>query len=210
MTPFAGAAGVARADIVEAFTRLWERLARPGATWTGPQRVAIAAVARAARSRAPSPQVELPDAAIEAARRMGGEPATVSEAWIRETIEPAIGYPRYVELVGLVSHLTAVDSYHRAMGLPLEPLPEPVGGEPTGALAKKAKLSSSWVPTDGPASVVFALSLVPDEKAGFEDLHAPLYLPVGEIANWTFGRTLDRPQMELVAARTSAINDCFY
>ena len=58
--------------------------------------------------------------------------------------------------------------------------------------------------------MVFALSLVPGEKDGFEDLHGPLYLPVGEIRNWGFGRTLRRPQMELVAARTSAINDCFY
>ncbi len=141
---------------------------------------------------------------------MGGEPAAVDRTWIADEIEPAIGYPAYVEIVGLVSHLTAVDTYHRAMGLPLEALPVPEPGEPTSAIASGAELRASWVPTEGAASVVFALSLVPDEKDAFEDLHGPLYLPVAEIGNWEFGRTLRRPQMELVAARTSAINDCFY
>lgn len=209
MSPFATAAAMARPDMVEAFVRLWDRLAQPGASWTGSERVAIAAVARAARSREPIPDVPLAPEAIEAARRIGGEPASVNEAWITGEIEPAIGYPAYVEIVGLVSHLTAVDTYHRAMGIPLEPLPEPEPGDPTGVVAEGAKLRSSWVPTEGPG-VVFALSLVPSEKDGFEDLHTPLYLPTGEIGNWEFGRTLERPQMELVAARTSAINDCFY
>jgi hypothetical protein len=196
--------------MVGAFERMWDRIAAPGATLTGAERISIASIARAARSGDPLPAVDLPAMVVEAARVLGAEPASINKKWIAETIEPAIGYPGYVEIVGLVSQLTAVDTYHRAMGLPLEPLPEPIAGEPTGAVAEGAKLTSSWVPTDGPGSVVYALSLVPSEKDGFEDLHGPLYLPVGEIRNWDFSRALARPQMELVAARTSAINDCFY
>lgn len=207
---FAAAAAVARPDVVDAFQRFWTRLASPGATWSGSERVDIARVARAARSHEPIPDVELPAAAIAAARVMGGEPATANEQWIDDEMVPTIGYAAYVEIVGLVSQFIAVDSYHRAMGLPLEPLPDPIAGDPTGDIAEGAKKRSSWVPTEGGSSVVFALTLVPQEAVGFEDLHGPLYIPPREMGDDHFARHLNRPQMELVAARTSAINDCFY
>lgn len=210
MTAFEVAAGHGRAEVVAAFQRVWARLAGPGATFTGAERIAVARVARAARSHRPLPEEDLPVAAFEAARIMGAEPAAANPAWIADSIVPGIGYPAYVEIVGLVAQLTAVDTFHRAMGLPLEPLPEPRAGEPTGRIADDARLSSSWVPTAGPASVVYALSLVPSEMEGFEDLHGPLYIPVHEMGDNLFARALRRPQMELVAARTSAHNDCFY
>jgi hypothetical protein len=210
MTAFDSARDHARADVINAFCRVWDRLCAAGATFTGTQRIAIARVARAARSGHPLPEVDLPAAAVEAARIMGAEPAAANPTWITESIQPDLGFPGYVEIVGLVAQLTAVDTFHRAMGLPLEPLPDPLPVEPTGRIATDARLSSSWVPTAGPASVVYALSLVPGEMEGFEDLHGPLYIPVHEMGNNLFARTLQRPQMELVAARTSAINDCFY
>lgn len=210
MTVFAGAALIARPDVVAAFERVWDRISRPGAVFDGSERVAVAAVARAARSGDTLPVVRLAPAAVEAARVLGGEPAMATEGWVADEIAPAIGYPAYVEIIGVAAQLTAVDTFHRAMGLDLEPLPEPVAGEPNGTIADNAKLRSSWVPTDGPGSVVYALSLVPGEMAGFDDLHGPLYIPVGEMGNDLFARSLQRHQMELVAARTSALNDCFY
>lgn len=209
MTGFAAAATVARQDMIAVFARAFARIGRPGATWNGAQRVAIAVVARSARSGTPIPVVDLPDAAVEAAAILGGTPAMANPRWLEETVVPAIGHPGYVEIVGLVAQLTAVDTYHRAMGLPLEPLPEPADGAPTGDTDPDARLTSSWVPTAGPG-VVYALSLVPGEMAGFMDLHGPLYIPVEEMGDDRFARTLSRPQMELIAARTSAINDCFY
>lgn len=210
MTGFSTATDIARPDVVAAFRRVWGRLAEPGATFTGVERVDIARVARASRSHAPIPDAGLPATVIEVASMVGAEPAAITEEWVEASIAPAIGYPAYVEIIGLVAQLTAVDSFHRAMGLPLEPLPAPQAGPPTAAVADDAKLRSSWVPTAGPGSVVYALSLVPGEMAGFEDLHGPLYIPVGEMGNHLFARSLQRHQMELVAARTSALNDCFY
>ena len=60
-------------------------------------------------------------------------------------------------------------------------------------------------------NIVRALSLVPDEVA--HDAQRPPeahYLPVDQIGDPTVRRALDRMQMELVAARVSALNQCFY
>ena len=121
-----------------------------------------------------------------------------------------IGYPAYVELVGVVSRLSAVDTFHLALGIPLEPLPEPEPGEPSQMEEPLARHGAAWVPMVGGASITQALSLVDAESTAQEDLHGPLYLTYEEMAELDFVRGLNRAQMELVAARTSAINECFY
>ncbi len=53
---------------------------------------------------------------------------------------------------------------------------------------------------------------LPREAAAVRALHAGLYLDYDEVLDLKRdpGRTLTRPQMELVAARTSWLNECFY
>ena len=55
-----------------------------------------------------------------------------------------------------------------------------------------------------------ALSLVPDEVRMLRRLSEAHYLPIEKIPDPTCHRALDRMQMELVAARVSALNECFY
>ena len=56
-----------------------------------------------------------------------------------------------------------------------------------------------------------ALSLVPAEVAGFFDLDAAHYLPDGVLRDFgTEYRALTHAQIEFLAARVSAINQCFY
>jgi len=62
----------------------------------------------------------------------------------------------------------------------------------------------------GGASITQALSLVPAENAALEQLHGHLYLTFGEMSDPAVSKGLSRSQMELVAARTSAHNECFY
>jgi hypothetical protein len=62
----------------------------------------------------------------------------------------------------------------------------------------------------GGSSIVQALSLVPAESAAQEDLHGALYLTYEAMAEPVHRSGLNRVQMELVAARTSAVNECFY
>jgi hypothetical protein len=138
------------------------------------------------------------------------EPAAIRSSTVDGFRAAGLGDPRYVELIGVVSRLAAADGVMRTLGLPLEPLPDPVDGSPTGAVDAAAGRGPAHVPMVGGASIPQALSLVPAESAAQEDLHGPLYLTYEEMGDLAFVRGLDRTRMELVAARTSAINECFY
>lgn len=197
-----------RADIPALFVREWARLAGPGAFWNGRERVAIAETARGAREWS-ADGAGLPGAAVEAARLLGARPAAADRAWVEAT-QDDLGPGRYVELVGVVSRSAAVDAFHRAVGSQLPSLPEPAAGEPTGELDGAARPGPAWVPMVGGSSIVQALSLVPAEAAAQEDMHGPLYLTYRQMEDLSFVRGLSRSQMEFVAARTSAVNECFY
>lgn len=194
-----------RPDIGRLFRREWERLARPGTWFTGRDRVAIAAAARDAHAAAAPANHDLAEAAGIIATR----PATIRRRWVA-AVAAEIGFAPYVELVGVVSRLSAIDTFHRAIGEPLEPLPEPEPGGPSRVEEHAARQGAAWVPMVGGASITQALSLVDGEAAAQEDMHGPLYLTYEEMAELDHVRGLSRAQMELVAARTSAINECFY
>ncbi len=202
---FASSPVAVRAEIGDEFRREWGRLASPGPTWTGAERVAIGAAARSEGVGDPG----LPDAAVEAAHRLYHHPASPTSEWV-EAVADTLGMAHYVELVGVVARLAAVDGFHRALGLPLEPLPEVIGGDPTGEIDDRATPGAAWVPMVGGSSIVGALSMVPPEAAAQEQLHGPMYLTYQQMADFDFRRGLHRSQIELVAARASAINECFY
>lgn len=197
-----------RSEISRAFRREWERLARPGTWWNVAERRGFAEAARSARGRAGSP-TRAQSAAEEAATTISARPATIRRAWVEE-IAGEIGFAPYVEIVGVVSRLSAIDTFHVALGAPLEPLPEPGPGSPTQAEEPLARPGAGWVPMVGGASITQALSLVAAEATAQEDLHGPLYLTYEEMAELDYVRGLNRAQMELLAARTSALNECFY
>jgi alkylhydroperoxidase family enzyme len=75
-----------------------------------------------------------------------------------------------------------------------------------GARGPEADL---WPPGRTP-NVLRALSLVPDEVRGLKDLSAAHYLPMEQVIDVRAHRLLSRAQMELVAARVSALNECHY
>ena len=55
-----------------------------------------------------------------------------------------------------------------------------------------------------------ALSLVPAEARAFGDLGAVHYFAIDDMMDLTRQRAITRPQIELLAARVSALNQCFY
>ena len=60
-------------------------------------------------------------------------------------------------------------------------------------------------------NVIRAMSLVPDEVRTLGDLGAAHYLPNVMVRDPSACPAhLDRPQTELIAARVSALNQCFY
>ena len=236
-----------RPTVAEVYRGSWNYLARAGNWWTGSQRVAIAQACRdaqhcalcAQRKRALSPTdtgsshggaTQLPDKVVDVVHRVTTDAARLSRAWLASAVTDDFGYGHYVETVSIVVTVLCIDSFHAALGLDLEPLPEPAAGaasaySPPGAVLEDA----AWVPMLQPgsvsakeadifagapvaANVIRAMSLVPDAVRQLSAQMSAQYVNNPDLSDLTYtgDLTLTRPQIELVAARTSAINDCFY
>ena len=240
-----GAAPVAvRADLTEAHRRAWDRLAAPGTWWDARMRLAIAAEARnapacalcRARRQALSPsavagrhdtQGGLAPALVEVVHRIRTDPGRLTRAWYRDRIASGLAEERYVKLVGVVVTTVAVDSFCRALGLPLHDLPAPVVGDPSRRRPAGVVGGRAWVPmlppkaARGPEADLYdgntgahvrqAMSLVPDEVRGFFDLVETQYLPAPAMRDYaTEPRAVTHAQIELIAGRVSALNQCVY
>lgn len=163
--------------------------------------------------------------AVEAAHRIATDPARLTRAWCEETLEAGLSDAHYVELVGVVVTIVNLDAFHRALGIAAEPLPTPRAGPPSG-VRPPAGPGGAWVPqlTMGSAqagelyggrpqvpNVARALSLVPDAVRQLQELSEAHYLPIDDVIDPRVRRgALSRAQMELIAGRVSALNECFY
>jgi len=109
--------------------------------------------------------------------------------------------------------VTVVDRFHRAMGWPEVPLPDPVDVEPARVRPDDvgdvgASVSQRTGPTR--SNVGRALSLVPVTNRSWLQLVDTHYAHGAEFTNLRWEFPLSRPQAELVAARSTALNECFY
>lgn len=234
-----------REDIRAAHGLLWEHIRSPGTWWSGVERVAIAAEARqaddcdlcaarkaalsaaAARGEHRRAGATLPTNLVDVIHRVRTDPARLSRSWFDAVIAGGLEVPAYVEVIGVVTMITGVDCFARALGIVPFPLPEPAAGQPSRYLPASAKPGTAWVPMIAPEdaagpeadlyppgamipNIVRALSLVPAEVGMLQRLSAAHYLSVEQIGDPAARRSLDRTQMELVAARVSALNQCFY
>lgn len=217
-----------REDLVAAHREVAERIARAGTWWSGYERVAIATEQRRALDHADLPPWEapsgidgmipadhpLPPAAVDAVWRLTNHPGTLTEDWHDEIVDQLGASERYVELVGIVAAMSSLDRFALAMGLDPIPLPAPDDDLPSFERVEGAAITTHWVPTVGERgpNVLSALSAVPDVAELISILGAAQYVPwdalLGDLA-WTRG-ALDRAQVELVAAATSLVNECFY
>ena len=169
---------------------------------------------------------ELPEAAVEVIHQVTLDPARLSRTWFEKALAAGLGDAQYVEIVGVVVTVVSIDSFCRGIGVPLRDLPEPIEGEPSRYRPTGALPEGAWVPmiaerrARGPeqnlygmprtGNVLRALSLVPDEVRGLIDLSGPHYLRMDEMLDLSAAKTLDRMQIELIAGRVSALNECFY
>lgn len=223
-----------REDLRTARQATVEAWSRPGTWWTAVERLAIVAQVRQARDAEEAPpawvrpsQVDgliaadnpLPAAAIDAIWRLTNAPGTLTYEWYEQVIDgfgeasAAITPAQYTELVGVVAQANSIDRFADALLLDRPTLPEPVAGEPSRATPDGAAANDHWVPTvaSDDKEVVKALSAVPSEKEAAFRLGDSQYLPVAEMFELTADRNaLTRMQVELVAARTSKLNECFY
>lgn len=233
-----------RPTLFAAVEDAWQRLAAPGTWWTGPERIAIAGETRQARRcplcrarrEALSPAHvagahqrtgRLSLEAVEAIHRLVTDAGRITERWVRMIAEGPLGEERYVEIIGVVAVITALDTFDRALGRPLRPLPAPQPGEPSRGRPLGANRDLAWVstlapekvapgepnpyPVHGDKNIHRALSLVPQEVFTFFDLDVELYLKDHEIRDFAHEhRAITHRQIELIAGRASALNRCYY
>ena len=210
------------AEISATHRAAWSRIASPGSWWTAPQRVEAARLARIARAGRNLPPWQreapasdpglLPDRAVDLICRVAVDVHALNEEWAREA-SAELGDAAYVELCAVAVCVIAVDAFAEALGVEAEPLPEAQPGEPDHLRPEGMVDAGAFVPMADNAAgpnVGRALSLAPADNAMFFGLVGSMYA-LSNFAElvWEQG-PLSRPQVELVAARVSAVNECFY
>ena len=122
-----------------------------------------------------------------------------------------------------------LDIFARGIGVDLRPLPAARPGAPSRERPAAAVKELAWVPTvpNPPAGgeaadelyggkpkpyIVRALSLVPDELRRHLELEEVQYLPLQHIfvTDYRHHEGFSRAQVEVVAGRVSALNECFF
>jgi hypothetical protein len=196
--------------------RTWSHIASPGSFFSGAERIEIAALARARRHGHERPATTLSAALVETAETFADEAHTITAQWVDARAEARISGFAYVELLSVTCFAIVADTFEFGIGAcgigdGLRVLPDPEPGHPTGAVDAQATVDGGWVPTVGPAFPPTGFSAIPAEHRFMHTLHRELYISVPKMFDLDLARDgLARDQMELVAARTSLVNDCFF
>lgn len=215
-------------ETAAAHTAAVDAFAQPGAWWSGADRLAIVEETRAAAACSPcaeapagAPQATaaghaagseddagaLPPAAVAAIHGIRNHSGQLQRRWFDNLIDMGLPREAYVEVASLVASAVVVDSFALGVGLASPPLPAAAPGAPSFAASADVAHAGAWLPIarEGRANILRALGLVPSAERLFFDAFAPSYFmrPESSFA-------LETPQVELVAARVSAVHECFY
>lgn len=176
---------------------------------------------------------DLSPAAVEAVHAIVNDASRLTETWYQELLGQGLSDAEYIEIVGTVVSMVSIDHFAKAIGVSIRPLPQ-IEAEIDNAQTSRyrpataALTSEAWVPmldaenantpeadlwpSGKTGNVVRAMSLVPDEVRTLKDLSAAHYLEMKKVRQpgVDAGRSLNRSQMELVAGRVSALNQCYY
>lgn len=209
-----------REEIMHAHRSSWRALASASGFWTAQQRIEIAEQARAARSQRGElsfnrdyPASELSPAALEATRTIAADAKKINRAWAQQQTQ-AVGLAAYVELAAIVASVAAIDAFAEALGRPHEVLPEPNNEAVDSTLNESVADIGAYLPMQDPwpnPNVSRAYSLVPSANAMFFGNVQVMYTGQDRGFNdMVWDGPLSRPQAELLAARVSSVNECFY
>lgn len=204
-------------------------LGQPGDWLTGAQRVDAWAQVRdastnpldEARRQAVTPSAvdgshgataELGADAVEVVHRIATDPGRLTRSWAEKAMA-TLGEETCTELVGVTAIATVIDTFDRVLGDGLRPLPATVAGEPARVRPDGVGDVGAWVSQaleKARANVSRAISLVPGTTVAWRLLVDSHYSRGAQFMSLVWDRTLSRPQVELTAARTTALNECFY
>ena len=170
----------------------------------------------------------LTPAEVDVVHRIVTDSGRITSSWVNGLQAEGIDDACYVEMISVVTQVLVVDDFCLALGIPPRPLPDPAPGTPTRARPVSATIQGAFVPwipasEDSEDSELFgtglvpnmhrAMSLVPDAVRAAQSLMAAHYVPYALVPIYSdadHDRALSKSQMELLAARVSFLNDCFY
>lgn len=222
-----------RQATIRALAGVWRRLSESGPYWTGRDHMAMIQEARQSfncdlcrrRLKALSPNAvdgehdsvtHLSPVAVDVIHRIRTDPARMSKSVYDRALAAGMSASEYVELVGVVATSVVIDTLHQGLGLPV---PETMPGSddpPTGQTEPEVVDDGAWVqlaPRDGQlnevgiprqANIIRAMGLVPLVIELFFTVMRQAYY----ISNLPI--SISRSQAEFIAARVSALNQCFY
>jgi len=170
---------------------------------------------------------DLPEPLVEMAHRIRRDPQRLSRPWFEKMLASGLSEGQYAEAVGVVTFTAGLDYFCLALGIYPFEFPQARAGEPSGYRPDGLREGIAWLsilaPEDaaGPEENLYeeaefvpniarALSQIPDHVRCLQDESRSHYLAISELGDPMIGRDLDRLQMELVASRVSALNECFY
>ena len=225
-----------RDNLRQAHAAAWHSIAGPGAFWTGAQRVAMVAEARAAlscplctdRKAALSPAAVrgkhdqatgLGPVAVDLIHRLRTDPGRLTKSWFDALMSAGISPQAYVEIVSVVTSSVIIDTLHQSLGLAPPPLPDAEAGQPSGHCNADAVDAGAWVPVlDAeqtlPEASALSLPRIPFilRAMGLVPSAVALFFqtfrPHYALSNIPL--SISQAQAEFTAARVSALNQCFY
>ncbi len=208
-------------DVAESHRLVWGQLQLAGTWWSADELLAIAGRARAVFavrhlppwSRNLPSAVEGLDTVLPIVDHLTTNPGSIDKEWAMASID-ALGDGHYVELVAVVATTVMIDMFAACAGVEVEALPPvtPDPGQPSRQRPEGLADIGAHVPMVDPfpyANVARALSLVPSANRLFRTASVPMYSAPG-MSDLVWDTPLSRPQVELVASRVAALNECFY
>jgi len=173
----------------------------------------------------------LPADKVEAIHRIMTDSGRIAEHWYDGLIAGGMPDTEYVEMVGVIVTVVGIDTFCRGIGIAAPDLPEAQDGEPSREAIGEDQLNRdlAYVPTldpfvDGPLQKEFfpggppsaahirrALNYVPETQRAFWQMANVLYMDGRQMRDFSNEyRAITHAQIELVAGRVSAINQCVY
>ncbi len=209
--------------VAEAAATAWSDLGRPGRQLTGVERIAVATAAREATPRPvwdrngglDALHAGMGDrrAVLVALAAIFATEASLIDRELVTRLQAEIGDTSYAETAAIVAQVITVDQFCISLGIDTATLPPAEAGEPSRerpeGMGDAGGHIEMTVPFRGP-NVARSLSLAAEDHLRWRGLVLSMYSrDAFEEMVWT-DRALTRPQVELLAARTSSLNECFY
>ncbi len=221
-----------RDDLRKAHESVWRSISATGSYWSGVDRVAFVQEARRAltcrlcvsRKLAISPNAvdghhdsatSLDPLIVDLVHRIRTDPGRYTKS-IFDRFVSKYSVERYIELISVVASSVVVDTMHFSLGLALPDLHEPDATEPRSNEPALVEEGGAWVPLSrqdqsrsdlgfrGVPNILRSMGAVPSAISLFFTCFKNHYSMMGVPLD------LQASQTEFIAARVSALNQCFY